>query len=202
MNDTAEICHELKDETILIVDDDEDFTDVMNEQLKSAGINVVGVANNAESAMKMVEKLDPSFLILDIHLKKGGMDGIELARKINEIEPRPILFLTNFNNSDYIERARKSGVFTYLIKPDSISKIIPSIVLTLGHFREMMSLRATLDDARENISNTKIIEQAINILMTRNRISEQEAFDVISGRSRLENKPIVAVAQTIIAAGF
>jgi response regulator NasT len=126
------------------------------------------------------------------------MDGIEVAMKINAAEPRPIIFLSAFSEPKYIERASLAGVFTYLVKPVTIEKIVPSIVLTLDRFREMISLKATVDDMRETLSNRKLIEQAKGLLVEKKGMTEAEAYVAIRKKSQEENKPMADIAQAII----
>jgi two-component system, response regulator PdtaR len=192
-----EIYRELKDTSVLVVDDNLDFAETLKEQLEVIGMNVVGVAHNGTQALRMTEDLDPALVILDI-IMEPDMDGIEVATRINAIEPRPIIFLSAFSEPKYIERASVAGVFTYLVKPITIEKMVPSIVLTLDRFREMISLKATVDDMKENLSNRKMIEQAKGMLMDKKGITESEAYAAIRKKSQDENKPMVDIAQAIV----
>jgi len=76
--------------------------------------------------------------------------------------------------------------------------MVPSIVLTLDRFREMVSLKATVDDMRENLANRKLIEQAKGLLMDKKGMSESEAYTAIRAKSQEENKPMADIAQAII----
>ncbi len=193
-----EIYKELNNTSVLVVDDDRDFAEVLRDQLEEIGLKVVGVANNGSQAIRMAEELDPTLVILDIRLGDPAMDGIEVAMKINAVEPRPIIFLSAFHEHEYVERASLAGVFTYLVKPISIDKMVPSIVLTLDRFKEMISLKATVDDMRESLANRKIIEQAKGLLMQKKSMTEQEAYSSIRAKSQEENKPMVDIAQAIL----
>ena len=188
---------ELKGTTVLVADDNLDFAETLKEQLERIGMNVIGVAENGARAVEMTEELDPMLVILDIEMKPG-MDGIEVAMKLNAAEPRPIIFLSAYSQSKYIERASQAGVFTYLVKPITIEKMVPSIVLTLDRFREMVSLKATVDDMRETLANRKLIEQAKGLLIQKKGMTESEAYIAIRAKSQEENKPMADIAQAII----
>lgn len=195
-----EIYKELSGTTVLVVDDDRDLADLLKDQLEEIGMKVVGVAHTGLEAIRMAEEYDPALVILDIELDrmKEEMDGIEVAQKINAIEPRPIMFLSAYSYPHYVERARQTGVFTYLVKPVSIEKMVPSIILTLDRFRELVSLKATVDDMRENLANRRVIEKAKGFLMEKKGMSEAEAYAAIRSKSQEENKPMVDIAQAII----
>ena len=194
----TKVDNDLIGKSVLVVDDDEELAETISEQLQDIGLDVVGVANDGNTALKLVDELDPSLIILDI--KMPDMDGIEVARRINESEPRPILFLSAYSDTDSIRRAKDTGVFTYLVKPVRVENLIPSIVLTLDRFREMISLKAAVDDMRESISNTDMMEKARSIIMRMKNVTEHEAFTEIKARSHEENKPLADVAADIVRA--
>lgn len=192
-----EIRKDLMGKTVMIVDDDPDLAAIMGEQLDAIGMNVVGIAGDGFAALEMIDKVDPSLIILDIVMP--GMDGIELAQRINSTEPRPILFLSAYRDASYIRKAKQVGVFTYLVKPVSIDNMIPSIILTLDRFNEMSSLKATLEDMKETIANSELMVKARNILVRRKNMSDKEAYEEIQNRSYDEKKPIADIAYEIVA---
>lgn len=188
---------QLEGKTVLVVDDDADHAILVKEQLESVGMSVVGVAHDGPRALEMIDDLDPSLVILDIVMP--DMDGIEVARVINEKEPRPILFLSAYSDMEYIEKAKETNVLTYMVKPVKIEEMVPSIILTIDRFREVSALRATVDDMRESIINQEIIEEAKKQLMSESGMSESEAYSTIRKRSRAENRPMVDVAHSVVA---
>ena len=189
---------DLEGKRILIVEDDPPQAETLKEQLESLGIEVVGIATNARQALAFAEELDPALVIMDICLKEGEPDGIEVARLINDQEPRPILLLSGFTDGEYIERAKVSGVITYLVKPVSIKELLPSIVLTIDRFREMITLKATVDDMKETLANRKIIEQAKGLLMEKKKLTERDAFKALRRKSQEQNKPMAEIARTLV----
>jgi len=194
-----DIYKELSGTRVLIVDDEKDFAEMCKEYLEGVGIDVVGVANNGTDALEMTENLDPALVILDIRMP--GMDGIEVASRIMASGPRPIMFLSAHSEGDYIERARQTGVFTYLIKTKMLDGLLPAIVLTLDHFKELISLKAEMDDLRESIANKSIIEKAKQMVGDRYMIAPNEAYERIRARSRDNNKPMADIARAIVNSG-
>lgn len=191
------IHQELKNKTVVVVDDDKDLADSLKDQLESVGMSVVGVANDGKTGLDMIDSLDPSLVILDI--KMPGMDGIEVASVIQQKEPRPILFLSAYSDISFVRRAAKTGVFTYLVKPVSIESLLPSIVLTMNRFKEMIVLKATVDSMQEDVINSEVVDTASKILMKKHNISSQQAWETIQRRSIDENKPVASIADTIVS---
>lgn len=200
-----EIQKELAGKKVLIVDDDEEFTEMLREQIASIGMNVVGTARNCAEAVKLSEQTAPALIIMDIRFdgKKddgdGEPDGIETARIINEREPRPILVLSGYSDGKLIRRAKAAGVNTYLVKPVPLPALLPSIVLTMERFRELMIIKSELYEIRENLANRKVIEQAKGILMEKKEMSEKAAYTYLRTLSQKENKPMVDIARMIVA---
>ena len=198
IGDMEKIRKDLEGRRILIVDDDGDFTKSLKEQLETVGIEVVGIARDGDEALNMTRNLDPALVIMDIQLPGSESDGIKIAKRINDQEPRPILLLSGYSDGEYIERAKASGVITYLVKPVSMKMLLPSIVLTMDRFREMVTLKATVDDMKETLANRKIIEQAKGLLMEKKHLSEREAFTTLRKKSQEQNKPMAEIARTLV----
>jgi len=190
---------DLHGKTVIVVDDEVDVANTISDQLESIGMKVVGVANDAASALELVREKDPSIVILDIRMP--DMDGIELAGKINGEEPRPILFLSAYSDDEYIRRASESGVMTYLVKPVSIDTMVPSLVMTMKRFGEMTALRATVDEMKESLDSDDLVQRAVRVIMDRERADEEEAYSRLRSMSQEENRPMASIAAEIVETG-
>lgn len=85
--------------TILIVDDDRDYTEATKMILENASYTVE-TANTREEAMEKLEKLVPDLIILDMMMQKGA-EGFTLARafkKKAELAATPILICTSITD--------------------------------------------------------------------------------------------------------
>ncbi|MEK7187798.1 MAG: response regulator [Patescibacteria group bacterium] len=56
-----------EEKTILIVDDEPTFKEIIGTQLKALGLKVVTAATGAEAIAK-AEKVQPDLILMDIHL--------------------------------------------------------------------------------------------------------------------------------------
>src|SRR5438874_2541256 len=100
---------------VLIADDDAVIRMDLRAMLESIGHEVVGEADNGETACYLARSLRPDLTILDIMMPK--MDGLEAAAAINKERLGPVLLLTAYSEAPMIEQATQAGVLAYLVKP-------------------------------------------------------------------------------------
>jgi two-component system invasion response regulator UvrY len=77
---------------VLIVDDSELFRRTARDVIAATpGFVAVGEATSGEDALETLKGLDPGLVLLDVTM--GGIDGIETARRITSVYPRPTVIL-------------------------------------------------------------------------------------------------------------
>lgn len=87
-------------------------------------MEVVGLAQNGEEAVKLVREMKPDICIMDIEMPvKTGLDAAEILKD----DVCKIIILTTFARPGYFERARKAGVRGYLLKDSPIEELVNSI---------------------------------------------------------------------------
>ena len=108
---------------ILVVDDNEDATEMMLLLLKDRGHMVRG-ANDGLSALAIAAELDPDVAVLDLGLPI--MDGYELAARLKEAcAPRSIrlIAITGYGQPEDRARTRAAGFELHLVKPVDLQKL-------------------------------------------------------------------------------
>ena len=91
---------------VILVDDEVEVIDVMKKKIRwnDLGFDVVRSATNGVKALELVEKLQPDVVLTDI--KMPYMDGLELARKLNQDYPNIYIMLcTGFDEFEYAKEA-------------------------------------------------------------------------------------------------
>ena len=108
---------------VILVDDEVEVIDVMKKKIRwnDLGFDVVGSATNGVKALELVEKLQPDVVLTDI--KMPYMDGLELARKLNQDYPNIYIMLcTGFDEFEYAKEAVHLEIKEYMLKPISATE--------------------------------------------------------------------------------
>ena len=176
-----------EDETIIRLD--------LVEMLIESGYEVVAQAENGAVAIELAKKFTPDLAILDV--KMPEMDGITAAEQI--ITLSPVLMLTAFSQRELVERARDAGVMAYVVKPFSISDLVPAIEIAISRHRQMKSLEDEVADLYERLETRKIIDRAKGILMKAMGLTEPESFSWIQKTAMDRRISMKQVAQAVIS---
>ena len=166
------------------------------EMLAREGYEVAGEAANGDDAVRLVREVKPDIALFDV--KMPIKDGITAAQ-----EPRgqvPIVMLTAFSQRELIERANSAGVMAYLVKPFTISDLIPAIEVARTRFFEKAILEGEVASLEGKLEARKILDRAKGILMNMHGMSEGEAFTWIQRGAMDRRVSMVEVAQALIAA--
>ncbi len=103
--------------TVLIVDDHPSFRASARTLLEAEGYEVVGEAEDGESAIRAVAELHPDLVLLDIQLP--DIDGFEVAERLRELEQRPAVVLTSSRDGkDYARCIECSGARGFVPKAE------------------------------------------------------------------------------------
>lgn len=121
---------------ILVVEDEPLFAEQIEAALDDLAYHVLGPAPDAAAALALVKTAlpPPDVALLDIHLRGGGPDGIELARQLLAIRPLPLIFLTSLADEASFARARSVGPAAYLVKPVEAASLQRAIELAVANF--------------------------------------------------------------------
>lgn len=114
----------MDEKTILVVDDNEELRDALSEYLGQNGFKVL-TACDGDQMWKILDKNDPSLIILDIMMP--GDDGFTLCTKIRKKSQVPIIMLTAV--TDEVDRVTglEMGADDYITKSFSPRELLARI---------------------------------------------------------------------------
>ena len=178
-----------EDETIIRLD--------LRELLENAGFEVCAEAKDGVEAVELAASTQPELAILDVKMPR--LDGIDAARRILEEHPIPIVMLTAYGQDELVSRAVEAGVFGYLVKPFREADLLPAIKTARARHEELAALRDEAESLSEALAARKSIERAKGLLMAKEGLTEQEAFERLRRASQLAGRPLKVVADALIA---
>lgn len=110
--------------TVLVVDDDEDLSALVDVVLSEEGYEVE-IANNGEDGLAAIARGLPDLILLD--MKMPVMDGKEFARRFHAEfgNGSPIVILTA--SVDGSHRADNLGAQDWVAKPFDIDALVASV---------------------------------------------------------------------------
>lgn len=110
---------------VIIGDDEAAMRKVLKKTvLKVDGFEVVGEAEDGDSAFSLAENIHPDVVFLDVEMPK--LNGIECAKKITEIYPKTIIIFATAHQ-DYMSDAFQLYAFDYLIKPFKLERVYQTL---------------------------------------------------------------------------
>jgi DNA-binding response OmpR family regulator len=106
--------------SILLVDDDQNLTDLLGEYLRNQGY-VVHQAGDGQQGLRAIFKHKPDLVILDVTLP--GKDGWETLRRIREMSQTLVIMLTARNEENDVLCGFSLGADDYVSKPFSFAQL-------------------------------------------------------------------------------
>lgn len=111
--------------TILVVDDELVFCELLKTLLKSHGHEVL-TANDGRQALEVFKQHRPQFTMLDLRMPE--MDGLEVLKQIRAIDTKAAVMILTAWGTDALElQARRLGVTDFLSKSLSLDTIVASL---------------------------------------------------------------------------
>jgi DNA-binding NarL/FixJ family response regulator len=112
---------------IIIVDDHpivrEGFAKLINSEEE---FEVVGTAEDANSALSMIQEVKPDVAMVDLSLKESS--GIELIKDLQNICPEVRILVVSLHDEEiYAERVLRAGAKGFIMKAEAVDDIITAV---------------------------------------------------------------------------
>jgi DNA-binding NarL/FixJ family response regulator len=90
------------------------------------GLSVVGETSDSQEALKLAFDLQPDIVLMSMRVQ--GSTGPETARQILNLTPQSkIVFLTLFDDAEYIKAALAAGAHGYVLKQEPAAEMLKAI---------------------------------------------------------------------------
>ncbi len=173
-----------QDISVLIVDDELSVRDSLYRWFKSYGCRV-DTAQDAYEALNKYKGQNWDIVLLDI--KMPGMDGVELQRRLKEIDEKTIrIMITAYASVDTAVQALKEGAYDYIskpINPAQLDHIIRNAIEKRRLISETVLLRQKIEDLslpEEIIGESQGIRKILEMVA---EVAQTDATVMIRGES-------------------
>jgi DNA-binding NtrC family response regulator len=151
----------MKNNRILIVDDEPEICRLVQEILQDEG-HIVTTAYNAEEARKARAEFNPELVLLDIWMP--GTDGISLLKEWMDGEETPpaVVMMSGHGNVETAVEAIRYGAYDFLEKPLSMAKLVVTVQRALQNIQlrnENVQLREQLQPLNELLGDSHSMQQ-------------------------------------------
>ncbi len=147
-------------EKVLIVEDDEAISELIQYNLKNAGFATV-VAFDGEAGLRMASEEHPAIILLDVMLP--GMDGWSVCRELRRTSNVPVLFLTAKDDEFDRVLGLELGADDYVTKPFSPRELVARVKAVLRRYR-----RASTEETVVKFSELAIDFRSHEVLVAGN----------------------------------
>lgn len=160
---------------LLLVDDEEGIRRFLGLTLMDLGYDVE-TADNGESALKLIEKVNPAVILTDIKMPR--MDGIELLKAVKADHPHiEVIMLTGHGDLDLAIESLKFEAADFITKPidDEVLEI------SLSRVMEKIQLKDQVREYTENLE--RLVEEKTQRIVELER--QNAAAQVVEGLSEV-----------------
>jgi DNA-binding NtrC family response regulator len=116
--------------TILVVDDEESYRNMLSEMLKDRAGRIITAKNGKEALDALTKEGGTDIAITDI--KMPGMDGFQLLQNMKALDPNlSVIVMTGYSELYNTDEAMQKGADGYISKPFKKDEIIALITRAL-----------------------------------------------------------------------
>jgi len=180
---------------ILVIDNDGPLVAELSDGLRAAGYRVTEAAGG-EDALGIAAREAPDLAVLDV--RKSDARGITLGGRLREVAGVPFLCLSEYADRELVRHAAEEGALGYLVKPLDIQQIVPSIEAALTRGSEISKLRRSEEQLTTALAGSREISMAVGLLMMRDHIKREQAFELLRSNARAQRRPVAEVATDLL----
>jgi response regulator NasT len=184
--------------SILVIDDNRIRASIIEEGLREAGYSKVHVVAEINEVARAVEAFVPDVVFID--LENPNRDRLEHFFSLSRAIERPIAMFVDRSDTAEIEAAVAAGVSAYVVDGLRKERVKPILDMAISRFNAFARLKGELAQARVELEDRKVIDEAKRILMRSRGIDEAEAYGLLRKTAMNQNRRIAEIAQNLITA--
>jgi response regulator NasT len=186
------------DLAILIVDENRSRASIIEEGLREAGHHRVTVIHDVNDVGRTLEASMPDVVVIDLENPKR--DTLEHFFSLSRSLKRPIAMFVDHSDEAMIERAVEAGVSAYVVDGLKKERVRAILSMAISRFNAFSRLTEELHEARSQLDDRRIVEQAKGILMRSRALSEDEAHGLLRRQAMQQNRRLIEIARSVVTA--
>jgi two-component system, response regulator / RNA-binding antiterminator len=183
---------------VLLIDDGAHRVRLIRDELVAQGHEVVGVMDSARVIHDAVEQLRPDAVIVDS--ESPSRDTLEHLAVLSSRNPRPVVVFAEDEADDPMRRAMAAGVSAYVVAGLQPQRVASVLRVAIARFEQDRQLRVELAEARQQLSQRKVIDRAKGLLMKRQGLAEDEAYALLRKTAMDKGLKLAELAQRLVDA--
>ncbi len=164
--------------------------------LLEGGYNLIAVLPADSFLAQRIAQLQPDMIIVDA--ESDARDALEHVVVATQSDRRPIVMFTNDGDTTNVKHAVAAGVSAYIVAGLAPERIRPILDVAMARFEYESALRRELADAKTELQERKVIDRAKGMLMQRQNLTEQEAYDKLRKAAMDKGLKLSEVAQRML----
>jgi len=160
------------------------------------GYNLIAVLPSDTFLQERLAQLQPDMIIVDA--ESEARDSLEHVVMATRDARRPIVLFTNDNDTTHVKDAVAAGVSAYIVAGLSPDRIRPILDVAMARFEHEQGLRRELANAQTELQDRKTIDRAKTMLMQRQGLSEQLAYEKLRKAAMDKGLRLGEVAQRML----
>src|SRR5690349_7966958 len=173
---------------VLIANEKRDRLELLAQVVIGLGHDVIAREIYVKEVGAVTAREQPDVALVGLGL--SSEHALELIGEIVREASCPVIALLHANDPGYIRQAARRGVFAYIID-GTADELQSAIDITLQRFAEYHNLQGAF-------GRRATIEQAKGILMARNLISAERAFELLRDHSQHNGRKLADVAAAVV----
>jgi two-component system, response regulator / RNA-binding antiterminator len=162
------------------------------------GYNIVAVLPTDTFLSEHIAQLQPDMIVVDA--ESAARDALEHVVMATRDARRPIVLFTNDEDTTHVKDAVAAGVSAYIVAGLAPERIRPILDVAMARFQHEQELRRELADAKTQLHERKVIDRAKGLLMQRQGLTEQQAYDKLRKNAMDRGLRLGEVAQRLVDA--
>jgi response regulator NasT len=160
------------------------------------GYNIIAVLPTDTFLGERIAQLQPDMIVVDA--ESAARDALEHVVMATRDARRPIVMFTNDDDTTHVKDAVAAGVSAYIVAGLAPERIRPILDVAMARFQHEQELRRELADARTELQERKVIDRAKGLLMQRQGLTEQAAYEKLRKTAMDRGLKLGDVAQRLL----